>query len=662
MGSGRPRCVNSTRMQRLGVDDQRLEREVAPESPTWRAVLLGAVLVVLLCWAIPWVDIYVGASELAGSHFPLGSFLILLVLATVINPLLRAIGRHVAFSQAELTTIYCMALAAAGIPTYGLVAYLLPAVTAPFYYSKPGNQWAEAIGSRIPEYLRPTDPEAIRMFYEGRKQAPIPWDAWIGPLCYWTIFVVAIYALMFCLTAIIRRQWIEKERLTFPLVELPLEMVRTEADGGQPFFRNRLVWIGAGLVFFIHGLNSLHSYLPAVPAVALRKYLRFPGDGWPLNDKLFIHFSVIGFGYLLATDVSFSVWFFFWFNKIQHYLALKFGLYQPYLTVREPQYIGAFIVFVLYILWRERDHLLSVLRKAIQNDPAIDDSAEALSYRTAVLGVLVSAVVLGVWCVAAGVSFPVFLVSMFVFLLVCLGLTRVVMETGVFTAKVTQMQPLKVMVPAVGTAALGAQNLVMVSIIQYVFMYDLKTFLMPALMHGQRMAGRTRTNSRKLLGAVALAVCVAVVVSYWSTLSIAYGQGGQKLSRWFYVGGPRGAICKPVAQYLKHPQATDWPKIISCGIGATFTALLIFLRQHILSWPLHPIGYILAFSFETTRVWFSFFLGWLVKVLVLKYGGGRLYRQVRFFFLGLILGEFSAAGFWIVVDLILGKHGHVVFP
>jgi hypothetical protein len=302
------------------------------------------------------------------------------------------------------------------------------------------------------------------------------------------------------------------------------------------------------------------------------------------------------------------------------------------------------------------------LRKAFLGDATVDDSSEPLGYRAAAIGAILCLAVLCAWCTVHGVSLVVFLVTFAAFIFVCFGLTRIVMETGIFSAKVTQMQPLKLMVPAVGTAAIGAGNLTMVSLIQYIFMYDLKTFLMPALMHGQRLAGRTRTNNRRLYLAVALAVLVAIVVSYWATLTLAYRHGGQTLSRWFYQSGPQGGVCIPVSSWLKHPEETDVGKLVSCGAGATFTGLLIFLRQHFIWWPLHPIGYILAFSFETTRVWFSFLLGWIVKVGILRYGGGRLYRDVRYLFLGFILGEFSAAGFWIVADLIIGKRGHVVFP
>ncbi len=48
---------------------------------------------------------------------------------------------------------------------------------------------------------------------------------------------------------------------------------------------------------------------------------------------------------------------------------------------------------------------------------------------------------------------------------------------------------------------------------------------------------------------------------------------------------------------------------------------------------------------STVRVdWFGIFLAWLVKAIVLRYGGVVLYRKVRPLFVGLILGTCVGVG------------------
>ena len=53
----------------------------------------------------------------------------------------------------------------------------------------------------------------------------------------------------------------------------------------------------------------------------------------------------------------------------------------------------------------------------------------------------------------------------------------------------------------------------------------------------------------------------------------------------------------------------------------------------------------------------SILVGWLLKVTIVKFGGDTMYRDVKPLFMGLIIGEVSAAAFWLVVSLILNAAG-----
>ena len=89
--------------------------------------------------------------------------------------------------------------------------------------------------------------------------------------------------------------------------------------------------------------------------------------------------------------------------------------------------------------------------------------------------------------------------------------------------------------------------------------------------------------------------------------------------------------------------------------------LLIWVHQRVMWWPIHPLGLAMTGTVFTSGVmWFNVFLAWAIKGLVLKYGGGLLYRQTRYFFVGMILGAFVVAGTWLVIDFITGKQGNFV--
>jgi hypothetical protein len=90
------------------------------------------------------------------------------------------------------------------------------------------------------------------------------------------------------------------------------------------------------------------------------------------------------------------------------------------------------------------------------------------------------------------------------------------------------------------------------------------------------------------------------------------------------------------------------------GIGAVSTALLGLARLAWSWWPLHPIGILVAPTYATSMIWFSFFLGWLWKVSVMRYGGIRIYRSCRPIALGLLAGEAVMVAVTLIIGLIGG--------
>jgi hypothetical protein len=57
----------------------------------------------------------------------------------------------------------------------------------------------------------------------------------------------------------------------------------------------------------------------------------------------------------------------------------------------------------------------------------------------------------------------------------------------------------------------------------------------------------------------------------------------------------------------------------------------------------------------------SLFVAWLTKVVVLHYGGVRLYSGTKPFFLGMVLGQYLSGGLWVVIDGFTGKQANYLF-
>src|SRR5205823_3242523 len=95
--------------------------------------------------------------------------------------------------------------------------------------------------------------------------APVPWRVWLAPLAAWASLLLAISVASLSLSVLLSRQWIHRERITFPVATLPLELVSTRA----PLLRSWVLWLGFGLAAVGQSLCALNYYVPSVPAVPL---------------------------------------------------------------------------------------------------------------------------------------------------------------------------------------------------------------------------------------------------------------------------------------------------------------------------------------------------------------------------------------------------------
>ncbi len=79
---------------------------------TWRALLIGLVAVAGICF----LDVYSGTVKgyggFTGSYFPGGAVLVLVLLAVIVNALIKLVRRGWALTQAELMLVWCMGLVA----------------------------------------------------------------------------------------------------------------------------------------------------------------------------------------------------------------------------------------------------------------------------------------------------------------------------------------------------------------------------------------------------------------------------------------------------------------------------------------------------------------------------------------------------------------------
>ncbi len=71
--------------------------------------------------------------------------------------------------------------------------------------------------------------------------------------------------------------------------------------------------------------------------------------------------------------------------------------------------------------------------------------------------------------------------------------------------------------------------------------------------------------------------------------------------------------------------------------------------------PLHAAGYAVSSAYTMNAFWFSIFVSFIIKWLILKHGKLKTYRRAIPFFLGLILGECVLTTFWGTLAIVVGR-------
>lgn len=628
---------------------------------TPRALIVGMICAAILGVADPYTNMIIKGSYLGSNFTPVGVVFLFAVVVGVVNTALGGANPRLALTPGELAVVYVMSLIASAIPSYGLTEVLLPAM-ASMYYATPENRWLTDIAPNVEPWLMPQDPEAIRSFFEGLPQGQsIPWDVWMTPLTAWLSFVLVLYFVIFCMTVILRKQWIERERLVFPLVKLPTEMI----DPGDPqdrsplapFFRNKFMWMGFAIPFFINGWNAVHNYIYFFPLIDLAQTISM------FNGRLVLPinfiYPLIGFGYLLSLEVSFSLWFFFLISRIQNLVNATIGIDVAGNTTLPGAYqaFGALFTLVIFGLWVARGHLKDVFRKAFRGDPDVDDANESLSYRVAVAGVVFGMIFLTGWLLMIGLSLWVAAVLMFVVFVVFIGFARIVAEGGVIYAET--MNPQDFMINGFTGPVLGPQNLVSLGLTKF-WLTHTRTLIMPSMANSHKLAEAANIlNPRWLTAAVGLAIAASLAGSIYTVMFLAYKYGGINLN-WHFFGELQQNRFNYYASALAG-SSDPFSRWLFFGIGGGIMWLLMVMRQRFIWWPLHFIGFPVGASAPLAASWFPIFLAWMLKGLILKYGGIKTYRTMLPFFLGLILGEFVSAGLWVIIDGLTGITGHVIF-
>ena len=575
-----------------------------------------------------------------------------LLVLSLANIGIKRLFRKTLFKSGELSIIYVMLSIASGIGGHSMMQILPPMLGHPFWFATEENDWKNLFWRYLPEWLTVNDKRALAGYYEGDTLYKIEYfTAWLIPVLSWFSIIFIILLIMLCLNVIIRRQWVENEKLSYPIIQLPTEMTNSR------FYFNRWMWIGFILVAIVDILNGLHFLIPNIPQVfSKRYYLNLSSEPFLAMGNLpfALYPFVIGLGFLIPLDLSFSCWFFFWFWKLQLIVGQMVGLsHLPGFPYLHSQAIGGYIGVTLVALYVSRFHLLLVIKQVLAQSSIANSRNQIMSYRKVVILLTVSSMILLALCQKAGMSITVATIFFLLYYLISMGITRMRAELGAPVHDIHYTGPEQMMVWAVGTRRLGTTNLTVLSLFWFLTRTHY-SHVMPHQLEGFKISTQVNISQWKTFIAIIVACVMGIFSAFWVLLHIPYQLGALAQIPWPTVNAFGLEPWRRLENWLINPMVTSIPETIFIGVGMLVTFGLMFMRMKFFWFPLYPAAYAVTNSWAIHNIWFCLFIAWVIKIIILQYGGLKAHQKATPFFLGLILGEFTIGSLWTIIGILLG--------
>ncbi len=597
-------------------------------------------------------------------HLPRAA-LIGLLLLLVVNAFTRLCRRRLAFSPGQILYVYLAVLVMAGFPGQQLVTYLYTSLVGPAYYVGPENRWREMFFEYIPAWTVPSlsaEAPAVKWAFLGMPSAAsFPWQAWVVPLAVWSTFFVLLMLNYVFLASLFQRQWIERQRMLFPLATIPVELVKYQGQEIVPrVFKSGLFWAAFLIPFCVYSWNALHYHYPTMTLIDLRPQLPQVFGGRPWNElnglRFNIYFDAIGITYLLPGEIGFSLWF-FWVLKNMLRVARNATGYTQHVPFFGDVGVGSYLLLGLSTVWLARrslrDTYLRTVGRCAQKQGKSEDAEGQDLVRPAVAfwGFGATFVGLLIFCGLLGVDWKLALFMLSIFLLSSLVVSRLVSEAGIFvvwsplwSAWVGQDFVTKMF----GAGALGARNITALSLVN-IQIGDTASLALASIFQGYKVVSSGALQRRHALVLVCVALAVGIVASHPASLYAIYSRGIPALGWWLRDSGT--ILPNSIARNLENPASMFTAgNYGNMALGAGIIMLLNLLHTRFLWWPLHPLAWAATFSSVVSeRFGFAFLSGWLLGRMATKVGGYVTYRRFRPFVIGLIVGHGTTLLIWTVI-------------
>ena len=624
----------------------------SPEEPSkalqpvrFRAILFGCLLCVPVCYASPNQPYSVIFSLMVP---PVSALFFMIAL----NFVLRKISRRIAFNQTDLLLVFAITAVA------GACSAEWVSITNMAIWSYPLRQTdgtvRDIMTKHIPDWLVIKDEKLVGDFRGGGQgmmyslgKIPMFLPKWLA----WGSLFVSICFATLCINSLMRGAWCERERLAFPLIQLPVALA--ENGGHGPIWRNRYMWIAFGIMFAIDMLNGINYLYPNVPSIPMKTIfdIRAVFKEPPLSNigdfriSIYPYMAVIGL--FIPSDLLLSFVVFFLLRKASHVALASYGIpqdtfsgtgLQPGPPFFDEQTWGAVFAMFMGAIWVSKNYLKEVwldIRRGVRPDDG------GVTHRWAFIGLILSFTV----CVAFGLigGIPLWYMVPYVaaFLVFSIVLTRIRAQLGPPTHEFAFFGPTALMNRFVGTRWITDSQ---AAYIGQAFMYMnrlFRTHPMPFQLEAMKMGQLNGTRQKSIFLAVALAVALGFFLGSFFQTAHDYRTGGVGWS----------GVEQYVQNMIKDRHGPDTIGIVMTIFGFSMVMLLDAIRFRFPAFPLHPAGYVLSMNYGVDYYWFGLLVVLLVKNFVQRYYGLRGYDKLRAVGLGILIAEYLAETIWMTMAL-----------
>ncbi len=642
---------------------------------TWRAVLAGLVAGAFVCAFSYFNDAVMRQTMFIGSNMSISVYGGLILFVLIINPLLK----RWAFSAGELAVALALVLAVCCIPGSGLMRTFTATLMMPWHWERSSPGWrAQGVVETTPRQmlaLPGNREEALNGFVRGLGNGrgipslrAVPWQAWRATLAFWIPLVLLLWIGLIGLALVVHRQWSEHEHLRYPLATFSNALLPEAGKRWATVLGDRLFWIGAGLVFLIHFNNYLAvwfpEYLVTVPtrvdlSSLVSLFPTYAAGGGEVYFQPRLFFTVLAFGYFLASDVSLAMGLGPFLYPLLVGVLAGYGFSIDAGGMLAPNALsfmnlGAYFGLLVAILYTGRHYYGRTLRRAILI-PTAEPPAPEATWGARLF--LICAALFAFNLLCAGLDWPLALLYTGLIYMLFLVIGRVSAETGAFMIQPAWF-PCATLWGLLGARALGAKALLIMLLLTTVLAIDPREALMPFIVNAFKLLDLRRQRIGRAAAWSVVAILVGLAVALPVTLAFQYDRGVNHDDTWAVVDVPQTAFDQAIevrqrltAQgTLESAEATSgWRRFAKmspnapCLIGFAGSLAMVLgfaaIRLRWPKWPLHPVLFLVWTTWPGRMLGASFLGGWGIKVLVTQYAGAPWYQRLKPLMFGLIAGE-----------------------